>query len=107
MADRINHQADKIDGLKKGLEGSRFPDGTASFAAGLVTVPRDDFAKRFDVGVPLDPTKPSNDRVVLLYSSDAALPKTVPGMAEEIRPVDQYHLWTILKQRPKIVILST
>jgi len=84
MADRINHQADKIDGLKKGLEGSRFPDGTASFAAGLVTVPRDDFAKRFDVGVPLDPTKPSNDRVVLLYSSDAALPKTVPGMAEEI-----------------------
>lgn len=74
MAGRINSQADKIDGLKKGMEGSRFPTGASSFAAGMAMLPREAFAKRFDVGVPLDKMKPQNDQVVLLYAHETALP---------------------------------
>ena len=75
MADRINNQADKIDGLKKGLEeGPRFPTGVSSFAAGMAVLPREEFAKKFDVGVPLDIANARNEQVVLLYSGKDALP---------------------------------
>lgn len=75
MAGRINNQADKIDGLKKGLEeGPRFPTGVSSFAAGMAVLPREEFAKKFDVGVPLDIPNARNEQVVLLYSGKDSLP---------------------------------
>ena len=75
MAGRINNQAEKIDGLKKGLEsGPRFPVGVSSFATGMAVLPREEFAKKFDVGVPLDKMNAHNDQVVLLYSGKDALP---------------------------------
>lgn len=75
MAGRINNQADKIDGLKKGLEeGPRFPLGVSSFATGMAVLPREEFAKKFDVGVPLDKMNAHNDQVILLYSGKDSLP---------------------------------
>jgi hypothetical protein len=49
---------------------------TGKFASGMHFVDRDDFAKVFDTGVPLDDSKEGNDRVVLLYSDSEAFPAT-------------------------------
>ena len=44
------------------------------FATGLATVSRDEFANRFDMGVPLDPSSRGNNQVLLLYGQNSALP---------------------------------
>lgn len=49
---------------------------TGNFASGMQFVDRDDFAKVFDTGVPLDDSKEGNDRVILLYSDPKAFPAT-------------------------------
>jgi len=77
MANRIDNQASKIDGLKQKLDeanGPRFPPEISSFAAGMALLPRESFTSRFDVGVPLDKANPSNDQVLLLYNHEEALP---------------------------------
>jgi hypothetical protein len=45
-------------------------------------VQRDDFAKKFDMGVPLDVTTETNNEVLVFYSSDTALPND-PFAAKE------------------------
>jgi hypothetical protein len=42
--------------------------------SGVALVDRDEFTSRFDTGVPLDPSMPGNDQVVILYSHDQAIP---------------------------------
>jgi len=42
--------------------------------AGMARVNRDLFAKKFDIGVPLDATSPGNEDVLILYNHDSALP---------------------------------
>ena len=42
--------------------------------AGIGHVNRDDFASKFDMGVPLDPSFQGNDHVTILYNSLTALP---------------------------------
>ena len=51
-----------------------FPDSMRHFAVGMSRVPRDDFASRFDVGVPLNPTEPGNEHVLILYGHVDAQP---------------------------------
>ena len=52
----------------------RFPTEVKEFAVGISRVQRDEFATKFDMGVPLDTSGPKNDEVVILYSSEKALP---------------------------------
>ncbi|KAG7367535.1 nucleotide-diphospho-sugar transferase [Nitzschia inconspicua] len=42
--------------------------------SGVGLVNRDEFASTFDMGVPLDPSTPGNDHVVIFYSHDEAVP---------------------------------
>lgn len=51
-------------------------DHTGKFASGMEFVDRNDFADRFDIGVPLDETTNGNDKVLLLYSDRSAFPDT-------------------------------
>jgi len=50
------------------------PETMENLFAGMARVNRDAFAKKFDVGVPLDETKPGNEDVLILYSNEHALP---------------------------------
>jgi hypothetical protein len=50
----------------------RFPDSVAKFAVGMSLVPRDDFAERFDMGVPLLPTEGGNEHVLIIYNNGDA-----------------------------------
>jgi len=53
---------------------SRFPSNVEDIAKGISRMDRDDFAQTFDMGVPLDQSSPKNSEVLLLYSSQEALP---------------------------------
>ena len=50
------------------------PRHTGRFAAGMTFVDRDEFASRFDTGVPMDPSGWANDQVFILYSDTSAMP---------------------------------
>jgi len=52
-------------------QSPRFPDSIHKIAVGMTLVPRADFTSKFDMGVPLQQTKPGNDKVLILYSKDA------------------------------------
>jgi hypothetical protein len=53
-----------------------FPEHTlGKFASGMSRVNRDQFATRFDMGVPLDASRNGNQEVLILYAKDNALPK--------------------------------
>lgn len=52
----------------------RFPVQVQDIAVGMGRVNRDDFAKTFDMGVPLDPSSPNNQEVLLFYSNKLAMP---------------------------------
>jgi len=54
--------------------GTRFPYNVKLFATGLAQVDRETFAKRFDVGVPLDKSEHGNDRLLILYNDPMGLP---------------------------------
>jgi Nucleotide-diphospho-sugar transferase len=58
----------------KNTESPRFPDSIAKLAVGMGRVQRDDFAKRFDTGVPLQTTYPGNEEVLIIYSHVDAQP---------------------------------
>lgn len=51
-----------------------FPETMSKLFAGMARVNRDLFSKQFDIGVPLDATKPGNEDVLILYSDETALP---------------------------------
>ena len=52
----------------------RFPDGMHNLVVAMAKVDRDDFTKKFDLGVPLDRSDPSNNEVLLMYSHHNAVP---------------------------------
>jgi Nucleotide-diphospho-sugar transferase len=57
-------------------ERKLFPDTLQDLFVGSATVPREDFIKEYDIGVPWDePTKGTKD-ILMLYGSDSSLPKS-------------------------------
>lgn len=50
------------------------PPSMNKLFAGMARVSRDAFIQRFDVGVPMDPTKKGNEEVMIFYSDEHALP---------------------------------
>lgn len=52
----------------------RFPESMEKLAVGMSRVSRDEFAKKFDTGVPLQKTEQGNEQVLILYSHVDALP---------------------------------
>jgi hypothetical protein len=53
---------------------SRFPKQVEEFSVGMGRIKRDEFAKTFDMGVPLDKTTSTNSEVLILYSHSNAMP---------------------------------
>jgi hypothetical protein len=61
--------------LKSPASGEpRFPPTVERYATGMSRISKNDFASRFEMGVPLDESKPGDEDVLLLYSSTRALP---------------------------------
>jgi hypothetical protein len=100
MLVKIKKQAERIQALTEQLKGkvgqrierreeaaedteSRFPRTISSFMGGMATVDRTAFAKRFDVGVPVDKDTPSNAEVLLIYSHPNAAPTSDSFKAAE------------------------
>ena len=56
----------------------------------MVRIPRDEFAKGLDLGVPLDRTVQGNEDVLMLYSprSEGTLNRTTRGQAMPLLSVD-------------------
>lgn len=52
-----------------------FPDTVRDLFAGSAAVPRSDFIKEYDIGVPWDESKKGSNDVLILYSSHSSLPK--------------------------------
>lgn len=58
--------------------GSLFPPSIEKIAVGIHFVPRDQFATTFDMGIPLEETKPGNEHVLIIYNHrDDAHPTTL------------------------------
>jgi len=55
-----------------------FPQSVSGMLVGSTTVPRSDFIREFDIGVPWDDVKSEASDVVLLYSTQSSLPNE-PG----------------------------
>lgn len=53
---------------------SRFPDTVSQYMNGVVRINKDDFASKFDYGIPMDNGKLQNSEVLLFYTSPKALP---------------------------------
>ncbi|KAL7580269.1 hypothetical protein ACA910_013003 [Epithemia clementina (nom. ined.)] len=52
----------------------RFPEGMERLVVGMAQIERDEFNKKFDLGLPLDPSDTKNSQVLILYSSEKTLP---------------------------------
>jgi hypothetical protein len=52
----------------------QFPRPVASFAVGMTRVDRDEFAGKFDMGVPLGKSTPNNKQVLILHGRQDAMP---------------------------------
>lgn len=50
------------------------PEAMKNLFSGIARVPRTEFAQLYDIGVPLDPTTPNNEEVLLLYNTPESLP---------------------------------
>lgn len=59
----------------------RFPLGMEHLVAGSAQIPRDDFTTRFNLGVPLDPSDSRNNKVLLLYNDEKAIPTNIRSAA--------------------------
>ena len=57
--------------LKKIQDKSLLPLETKAFASAMTLVDRDEFARLFDAGVPIEPSAGSNSKVLLLHAKDA------------------------------------
>ena len=62
---------------RRRTDTNRFPLSVSTIAAGLALVDRNEFAKRFDMGVPLDASHPHNDQVLLIYQRPYSLPQNI------------------------------
>jgi len=63
----------------------RFFNEMSSIAGGMAAVDRMEFAKKFDVGVPLQENSKTNEQVLLLYSHKNAVPTSDPFKAAEAK----------------------
>ena len=60
------------------------PNSMKKLFVGMARVNRDQFTKRFDIGVPLDATKPGNEDVLILYSDEKSFPDGYASRSEEM-----------------------
>ena len=60
-----------------------FPKSLDNMFVDYATVPRDDFFELFDIGVPKDPVTDGAEDVMILYTSDKALPWGEGSMAND------------------------
>lgn len=66
-----------------------------SLVSGVGLVNRIEFATRFDMGVPLDPSTPGNDHVVILYSHEEAIPSlgtNISNVEDATRNCENLHV---------------
>jgi len=63
----------------------RIPDTVRHLFAGMGLVNRDDFAEKFDIGVPVDATSDGNQDVMLLYTSEWSLPDVTQARLQRRR----------------------
>jgi hypothetical protein len=101
LKNRLTKQAGTIENLAKQLKKAyrkggndlglsddtdrRFPKAMDSFTGGMAAVDRQEFAQRFDMGIPLDKSEAKNNQVLLFYSNEKALPTSDPLKAEEAK----------------------
>jgi len=77
----------KAQGSGRGGAENRFPRGMQHLVSGMAQVDRDDFAKRFDLGVPLDPSDSMNNKILMLYNTPSAIPPEVMNEAAGQAPL--------------------
>jgi len=65
----------------------KFPKTIEKLVSDYATVPRDNFNKLLEIGVPLDETKPGSEEVLILYTD----PKTIPFKRGKIRDEGEKH----------------
>ena len=75
---------------RRRTDTNRFPLSVSTIAAGLALVDRNEFAKRFDMGVPLDASLPHNDKVLLIYQRPYSLPEN--KLAAEQAKIGRAHV---------------
>ena len=99
MMGKIKKQGQRIDMLNEQLKSmqnaqnpgksddteDRFPKEMSSFAGGMASLNRAEFAKRFDIGVPIQQESRGNENVLLLYSHENAIPTSDPFKAAEAK----------------------
>jgi hypothetical protein len=66
----------KVGEAKVDANKMRFPTTVEKFLHGNIMIDRDDFARTFDTGVPLDETIKGNQQVYMIYNRPEALPKS-------------------------------
>ena len=67
----------------------RFPNTVQKFATGMSRIRKEEFANRFDMGVPLDQPKFGEEDVLLLYSSERAHPDKHTSEVSSLVPIPQ------------------
>jgi len=73
ISSRVKEAAAKLHEKYQNMK--RFPDSVHRFATGMSRINKDEFTDHFDMGVPIDESKPGEEEVLLLYSSERAFPK--------------------------------
>mmetsp|Transcript_18308 Transcript_18308/g.32250 ORF Transcript_18308/g.32250 Transcript_18308/m.32250 type:complete len:578 (-) Transcript_18308:1067-2800(-) len=63
-----------------------FPESMTDVFVGMGRVPREDFAKAFDIGYGIDPNRGNNNEVLVLYQTPETLPSTHQSTADRVLP---------------------
>jgi hypothetical protein len=76
---QVQAKVDKISDkymktMKTDDTASRFPKQVEDFVVGMGRINRDEFAETFDMGVPLDKSKETNEEVLIMYSQAHSMP---------------------------------
>lgn len=74
----------KAPSHKASTDTQSFPRGMHDIVKGVSNIDRDEFAKFFDLGVPLDPSSKENQRVLLLHNK-----ASMPSQTSEILTVEE------------------
>mmetsp|Transcript_31660 Transcript_31660/g.46709 ORF Transcript_31660/g.46709 Transcript_31660/m.46709 type:complete len:570 (-) Transcript_31660:53-1762(-) len=69
------------------MKNGRFPETVHRFATGMSRINKDEFTNRFEMGVPVDQSKPGEEEVLLLYSSERALTKKKKAEVTGLVPI--------------------
>jgi len=65
----------------------RFPETVQKFATGMSRINKDEFTNQFDTGVPIDQSKPGEEEILLLYSSERAFPNKKKYELSSMTPI--------------------